>query len=198
MYLSDLLSSPEYKSSKHDFIFKTSISWLKWRKFLPCKTFLPYWPAKTVTIQVFHAQYISFLDSVLFLVPSHMPLSLASNLKGLLKFSVLLKHRNKVRSDHRVLQRSASLKALEYTWGKWDKKFNRLDQGHTGGKSITSPFYLTYFWMCRNKIISFQMCLTIRVQLNFLHPRVHFSHCCLVFAQDRVKSSIFIEQIHFT
>lgn len=110
MYLSDLLSSPEHKSSKHDFIFKTSILWFEWRKFLPCKTFLPHWPAKTATTQVLSGQYISLLVFSLIPCTKSHPMSLTSNPQGLLKFSVLLKHRNTACSDFRVLQISGSSK----------------------------------------------------------------------------------------
>lgn len=56
-----------------------------------------------------------FWYSVLFLIPSHNPTSLASNPKGLLTFSMLLKHRNSACSDHRILQSSGSSKTSETT-----------------------------------------------------------------------------------
>lgn len=110
----------------------------------------------SLTDQQKQPQTRSFVDnifpfwySVLFLVPSHTPMSLTSNPQGVLKFSGLLKHRNTACSDHRVLQRSGSSKALEYTWGNGDQKFKRLAQGHTGGNTITSTilFSFLFFYM---------------------------------------------------
>ena len=70
----------------------------------------------------------SFWYLVLFIALHDTPMSLASNPQGLLKFSVLLRHRTTVGSDQIVLQRSVSSKASGNTLGNLAKKLPKVIQ----------------------------------------------------------------------